>query len=157
MTDDGHGWAWFCRGLLAASSARRRPLDPDTVDRLARARAFLEERYRDELEVEELARVACYSRYHFLRLFRQAYAETPHRYLVERRMREARRLLGTTELPVTDVCLQVGFRSLGSFSRTFRDAVGEPPIAYRRRVFPSVRIQRPPIPACFLRMWTRPG
>jgi AraC-like DNA-binding protein len=147
----GEEWSWFWGGLALVP---RRTLDPDTVDRLARARALIDLRYADDMQLDALAREACYSRFHFVRLFRQAYGDTPHRALAERRMAEARRLLATTELPVTEVCLAVGLHSLGSFSRTFRARVGEPPIAYRRRAFPSVEMRRP-IPGCFVRMFVR--
>lgn len=143
------GWAWFFHGLHAASARRRRPFDPDTLARLARARRVIDQALADELRLDDLAREACYSPFHFLRLFQAAYAETPHRYLTARRLREARRLLATTERPVGEVCRQVGFKSVGTFSRTFASAVGEPPTAYRRRVFPIVPLIRP-IPACYL-------
>jgi AraC-like DNA-binding protein len=148
---DEAGWAWFFQGLHQACARRAVPWDRDTLDRLARARAVVDRRFRQDLQLEQLAREACYSRFHFLRLFSRVYAETPHRYLIRRRLDEARRLLGTTEVPVTDVCREVGFASLGSFSRRFREELGEPPIAYRRRVFPGVGLQKR-IPACFLRM-----
>lgn len=147
------GWTWFFDGLHSAALRRRRPFDPDTLARLQRARAVLDGRYGDAVQLDHLARAACYSRFHFLRLFTQVYAETPHQYLVRRRMTEARRLLSTTDLPVSEVCHEVGFASLGSFSRRFREELGEPPIAYRRRVFPAVPV-RSPIPNCFLHMWT---
>ena len=150
---EGRGWSWFYDGLHCAAHHRRRPFDPDTLERLARARVVLDSRYHDDVQLAQLARAACYSRYHFLRLFTRVYAETPHRYLIRRRLLEARRLLATTNLPVSDVCHEVGFASLGSFGRRFREELGEPPVAYRRRAFASV-VVRKPIPACFLRMWT---
>ena len=154
---DASGWIWFYEGL--GNARRRRPFDPETLDRLQRARALLDEGFTDPVALDDLARAACYSRFHFLRLFRAAFADTPHRYLARRRMDAAARLLSTTDLPVTEVCHEVGFHSLGSFSRTFRAATGAPPLAYRRthrrRIYPGVALQ-PAIPCCFLRMFGAP-
>lgn len=144
---EGEGISWFFRGLHASRSG----LDPDTVDRILRARILVEQGYPGPLELADLARAACYSRYHFLRLFEQAYGETPGRFLQQRRLREARRLLCETDLPVTDVSLRVGFRSLGSFSRTFREQTGLAPAKYRRTLFLGIDPPRSArIPCCFL-------
>lgn len=143
----GVDWAWFFEGLHRARSG----LHPTTVDRLLRARALIETRFAEPIELDDLARAACYSRFHFLRLFEQGYGQTPGRFLQQRRLREARRLLAETDRPVSEVSLAVGFRSLGTFGRTFRDRVGASPVEYRRRVFPAVPVSRAArIPSCFL-------
>ena len=87
--------------------------------------------YAEPLNVPAVARVAHVSEAHFIRSFRAVFGETPHRYLQRRRVERSMFLLRETDRSVTDICLDVGFNSLGTFSRTFRDIVGEPPSAYR--------------------------
>jgi AraC-like DNA-binding protein len=99
--------------------------------RLLRARDAMDRAYAEPLEVRAIASVACLSEAHFIRSFRACFAETPHRYLQRRRVERAMFLLRETDRRVTDVCFDVGFTSLGTFSRTFRAIVGETPSAYR--------------------------
>jgi AraC-like DNA-binding protein len=120
---------------------------------LRRAKDLIDRDFAEPLDVPALAREAHASRAHFVRSFRKAFGETPHRYLQRRRIERAKELLRNTRLSVTEVSLTVGFRSLGSFSTTFRQLVGEAPIAYARRWRPAVP---PAIPACFTLMYTRP-
>jgi transcriptional regulator GlxA family with amidase domain len=120
---------------------------------LLRAKDLIDREYAQPLDVPALARAAHASTAHFSRSFKQAFGETPHRYLQRRRIERAQELLRGTPLSVTEVSLEVGFRSLGSFSGTFRDLVGEPPSAYARRWRSA---GAPPIPACFTLMYTRP-
>ena len=87
--------------------------------------------YDKPLDVPALARIALTSEAHFIRTFKQTFGETPHRYLQRRRLERAMALLRETERPVTEICLDVGFASLGSFSRTFTKVVGMSPTAYR--------------------------
>jgi AraC-like DNA-binding protein len=103
--------------------------------------------------VAALAGAAHASTAHFGRSFKRAFGETPHRYLLRRRMERAKELLRGSKLSVTEVSLEVGFRSLGSFSMAFHDLVGEPPSEYARRWRTT---PPPPIPACFTLMHTRP-
>ncbi|HEU5475124.1 MAG TPA: helix-turn-helix transcriptional regulator [Actinophytocola sp.] len=114
----------------------------------------MDARFGEELELGELAAAAGFSRYHFVREFRAAFGETPGRYLSRRRVERAKDLLANANLTVTEVCMVVGFSSLGSFSRRFSELVGCPPSVYRRRM-----VQRggtPAIPGCFLMAWQRP-
>ena len=111
----------------------------------------MDRRYAEPLDLERLARIAIISESHFVRAFRGAFGETPHRYLQRRRVERAMFLLRSTQRSVTDICLDVGFNSLGTFSRTFRAIVGEPPSAYRRRG------HLPAVPNCFAMAWTRPS
>ena len=104
------------------------------------------------LDLEEISSHACFSRYHFLRLFRQAFNKTPHQYLVERRIERAKELLSTDDLRVTDVCFEVGFQSLGSFSSLFHKSVGHPPITFREKSRETQAAKRQ-IPGCFLVMY----
>ncbi len=118
--------------------------------RLLRARDAMDRAYAEPLDVRAVAAVACLSEAHFIRSFRACFGETPHRYLQRRRVERAMFLLRETDRSVTDVCFDVGFTSLGTFSRTFREIVGEPPTDYR--------LGHPPIeaPNCFQMAATRP-
>jgi AraC-like DNA-binding protein len=119
--------------------------------RMLRARDAMDRAYAEPLDIPELSRIAQVSEAHFIRTFRAAFGETPHRYLQRRRVERAMFLLRETNRHVTDLCCEVGFTSLGTFSRTFRDVVGESPTAYRRRAGALVA------PTCFVMAWTRPS
>ena len=125
---------------------------PEILERLNRARSFIDLCYDLPLNLEEISSHACFSRYHFLRLFRQAFNKTPHQYLVERRIERAKELLTANDLRVTDVCFEVGFQSLGSFSSLFHKSVGHPPITYREKSRETQAAKRQ-IPGCFLVMY----
>lgn len=101
-----------------------------------------------------MSREAGYSRFNFARAFATAYGETPRSYLTRRRIERAKTLLRTANLSVTEVCLLVGFGSLGSFSSRFRDLVGQSPTEYRAAAVAAGGV--PPIPGCVVLMWTRP-
>jgi AraC-like DNA-binding protein len=120
---------------------------------LLRAKDVIDRDYARELDVATIARAAHASSAHFARSFKQAFDETPHQYLRRRRIERATELLRGTELSVTQVSVEVGFHSLGSFSTAFRELVGESPAAYARR---WRAMSAPPIPACFTLMYTRP-
>lgn len=119
--------------------------------RLLRARDAMDRSYARPLDIQALAKVAHVSEAHFIRTFRSAFGETPHRYLQRRRVERAMFLLAQTDRSVTEICLDVGFTSLGTFSRTFRAVVGESPTAYRRGAVPRN------VPNCFAMAWTRPS
>ncbi|TMG33025.1 MAG: helix-turn-helix transcriptional regulator [Chloroflexi bacterium] len=119
--------------------------------RMLRARDAMDRAYAQPLDIPQLARVANVSEAHFIRTFRGTFDETPHRYLQRRRVERAMYLLRATERSVTDVCLDVGFTSLGTFSRSFRHIVGEAPATYRRRG--PIKA----VPNCFAMAWTRPS
>jgi transcriptional regulator GlxA family with amidase domain len=118
---------------------------------LLRARDAIDRDYPRELDVPALARIALVSEAHFIRSFRRTFGETPHRNLQRRRVERAMSLLRETGLSVSDVCLDVGFTSFATFSRTFREIVGESPSSYRGRG------GLPPVPTCFEKAWTRPS
>ena len=120
--------------------------------RMLRARDAMDRDYAKPLDIPALARIAYVSEHHFIRTFRATFGETPHRYLQRRRVERAMFLLRTTTASVTDVCFEVGFNSLGTFSRTFRDVVGESPSEYRRAGGPPQRV-----PSCFVMAYTRPS
>ncbi len=94
--------------------------------------------YAEPLDVRSVAAVACQSQAHFIRSFHAAFGETPHRYLQRRRVERSMFLLRETDRRVTDICFDVGFTSLGTFSRTFREILGETPSAYRAGHGPMV-------------------
>jgi AraC-like DNA-binding protein len=121
--------------------------------RLNRARTFIDLCYDQPLDLERIAGEASFSRYHFIRLFKQAFDQTPHQYLMRRRIEQAKALLSAGELSVTEVCFAVGFQSLGSFSALFHRSVGQPPKLYRAKLL--VRGWAPSrfIPVCFLTMF----
>src|SRR6476661_4750434 len=104
----------------------------DSNRRLLRARDAMDGSYARPLDVRTLARIAHVSEAHFIRTFRATFGETPHRYLQRRRVERSMFLLRETDRTVTEICLDVGFSSLGTFSRTFREIVGESPSAYRQ-------------------------
>lgn len=139
-------WPRIYSAILTASGQ----LSED--ERLERTRLLMEASYAEAQSVEDLARYACLSREHFIRAFRKAYGSTPHKYLVQQRIQQARRLLERTDLPVTDICLEVGFTSLGSFSTLFRRHVGRSPDHYRRRHVASLGLEppsaEPMVPTC---------
>ena len=116
---------------------------------LRRARDHIDRNYREPLDLDRLARVAGVSKYHFARSFDATYGETPIRYLTRRRIERAQDLLRAANLTVTEVCMAVGFASLGSFSSRFTQLVGESPTAYRDR---WAARGGPHVPGCFLFM-----
>ncbi len=107
--------------------------------------------YSQPLDIPSLARVAFVSEAHFVRTFSATFGETPHRYLQRRRVERAMFLLRVTERSVTEICLEVGFTSLGTFSRTFREIVGESPTSYRDGS------EAQAVPNCFTMAWMRPS
>ena len=118
---------------------------------MLRARDAMDRDYALPLDVPALASIACVSEAHFIRTFKATFGETPHRYLQRRRVERAMYLLRSSDRTVTDVCMEVGFSSLGTFSRTFRDIVGETPSEFRTRG------PMPSVPSCFVKAWTRPS
>lgn len=120
---------------------------------LRRARDLMDREYSRPLEVADLARRALMSQAHFSRQFRAAYGETPYSYLMTRRIERAKALLRGGELTVTEVCLEVGCASLGSFSASFTRIVGETPTAYRARDHNELRS----VSGCIARDLTRPN
>ena len=119
---------------------------------MLRARDAMDRDYAKPLDIAALARIACVSEAHFIRVFGVTFGETPHRYLQRRRVERAMFLLRESERSVTEICFDVGFSSLGTFSRTFTAIVGDPPTTYRWRA-KDLRA----VPACFAKAWTRPS
>jgi AraC-like DNA-binding protein len=122
----------------------------DSNRRMLRARDAMDRAWAQPLDVPALARIAHVSEAHFIRTFRATFGETPHRYLQRRRVERAAFLLREGDRSVTDVSLDVGFASLGTFSRTFRAIMGVSPSAYRAAGPPVL-----PVPNCVVSTWSR--
>jgi AraC-like DNA-binding protein len=108
--------------------------------RLCQARDLLREVNEPSRSIAEIARDVQISPFHFIRLFEAVFGVTPHQFRIQSRLDAAKDLLANGQHSVTDVCLQVGFSSLGSFSVLFTQRVGEPPSAYRRRIRKMVQV-----------------
>ncbi len=125
-----------------------------TVRHLLRARDLADARYADPLGVDDLASAAGLSRAHFSREFRRAFGESPHAYLLTRRLERAAALLRDTDRSVADICLSVGLQSVGSFTTSFTRTYGVPPTAHRMSFPPAA--ERALVPTCVLRAYARP-
>lgn len=121
---------------------------------LLRARDLADARYFEPLDVDDLARAAGLSRAHFSREFRRAFGESPHAYLLTRRLERAAALLRTTDYSVAEVCLSVGLQSIGSFTTSFTRTFGVSPTAYRAACPPAQDQAR--VPTCIQRAYGRP-
>ena len=121
---------------------------------LLRAKDLADARYREPLDVPALARAAHLSPAHFSREFRRAFGETPHQYLLTRRLERAAALLRNTDRNVADICLAVGLRSIGSFTTSFGRAFGLSPTAYRAAH--PLALARVRVPTCVLQAYARP-
>jgi AraC-like DNA-binding protein len=121
---------------------------------LLRARDLADARYFEPLGVDDLAAAAGLSRAHFSREFRRAFGESPHAYLLTRRLERAAALLRTTDRSVADVCLSVGLQGIGSFTTSFGRAYGRSPTAYRAAHPPASRGAM--VPGCVVRAYARP-
>jgi AraC-like DNA-binding protein len=126
-------------------------IDEDIYRRLVRARRLIDTSFDNPLTLDAISSEACFSRYHFIRLFKRVFNKTPHQYLTEKRIERAKELLALSQLSVTDVCFEVGFQSLGSFSTLFHKRVGASPIIYRSNLCELSRKRQGPVwvPFCF--------
>lgn len=128
---------------------------PELLRRLLRAKDRVDGASHEEWPIRRLAKVSCVSPAHFARAFKQAFGSPPHRYLLTRRIERAVALLRDTDLPITDIAFQTGWKSLGTFGRIFRDITGENPGALRARER-SVPHGRQHMPECIVRAAHRP-
>lgn len=132
-------------------------VDDETFRRLCRSRDYMADSLGERIKLADAAEVACFSPFHYQRMFGQAFGETPHEFLKRRRLEKAKQLLASSNREITEVCLEVGYESLGSFSSLFRSTYGMPPQEYRRtlrKLWASAAI--PPsrfIPSCYLRFY----
>ncbi len=121
---------------------------------LLRAKDLADARYFEALRVDDLARAARLSRFHFSREFRRAFGESPHAYLLTRRLERAAALLRNTDRSVVEICFAVGLQSVGSFTSSFTRTYGVSPTAYRAKFPPASDYAL--VPACVLRAYGRP-
>lgn len=122
--------------------------------RLLRTRDAIDVAYREPLDIAALASLACMSPAHYIRSFKATFGETPHRYLQRRRIERAMERLRRTDRSVSEVCVEVGWTSFATFSRTFREIVGCSPSDYRA----SAPVHGDgTVPTCFVKSWTRPA
>jgi AraC-like DNA-binding protein len=119
-----------------------------------RAKDLADARYAEPIGVADLARAARLSPAHFSREFRRTFGESPHQYLLTRRLERAAGLLRGTDWSVADICFAVGLQSVGSFTTSFGRMFGASPTAYRAR-FPSAAALAP-VPGCYVRLYGRP-
>jgi AraC-like DNA-binding protein len=121
---------------------------------LLKAKDLADARYSDPIDVEDMARAAGLSRAHFSREFRRAFGESPHAYLLTRRLERAAALLRFTDRSVADVCMSVGLQSVGSFTTSFKRMYGTSPTTYRADFPPASAYAQ--VPACVTRVYGRP-
>jgi len=127
---------------------------PPPARHLLRAKDLVDGRYTEPLDVDDLAHAAGLSRAHFSREFRRAFGESPHAYLLTRRLERAAALLRSTDRSVADICFSVGLQSVGSFTSSFTRTFGISPTSYRARYPPAADYAM--VPACIVRAYGRP-
>jgi len=121
---------------------------------LLRARDLADARYSERVEVNDMARAAGLSKAHFSREFRRTFGESPHHYVLTRRLERAAALLRMTDWSVAEICLEVGLQSIGSFTTSFKRAYGQTPTEYRAGQPPAATFAK--VPSCVLRTYLRP-
>ena len=126
------------------------PSKPHKSIRLARV--LMDRRYDTPITIDDLSREVALSPYYLIRAFKHVYKQTPHQYLISLRIARAKELLRRTDLSVTDICAEVGFESLGSFSTLFHKAVGWSPSIYRARAWEMHKNPLKFIPNCYVIM-----
>ncbi len=129
---------------------------PELLRRLLRAKDRMDAASHEDWTIARLAAISHVSEAHFARAFKQAYGLPPHRYLLTRRIERASTLLRETDLSITDIAFQTGWRSLGTFGRIFRDITGLAPGEQREQVRAAAGLARQ-VPACVLGAAERPN
>ena len=128
-------------------------LTPDLYERIVAAKVYIDENYHEAIDLDTISQQAFLSRFHFHRIFRQVYRHTPHQYLTRKRIEKARDLLASNK-PVTEVCNEVGFESIGSFSTLFKKEIGFAPTYFRNMAWLKKQEQKEQpkkaIPHCFI-------
>jgi len=122
------------------------------LNRLQAARNLIDTSWHLPLNLEQISQYAGFSRHHFLRAFRRTFGITPHQYLTWRRIEKAQYLLAYSDMSVTDICCEVGFQSLGSFSALFRRYTGCSPLTHRTRMTAKKRQLHRAVPSCYIVM-----
>jgi AraC-like DNA-binding protein len=128
-------------------------LTNEIYQRIAAAKVYIDDNYHEAIDLEQISKRAFLSRFHFHRLFRQVYKRTPHQYLTQKRLDKAKGLLSENK-PVNEVCNEVGFESIGSFSVLFKKEIGFAPQYYRNMAYKKKMEQlaqpKKAIPHCFI-------
>ena len=129
-------------------------LSSEIYQRIVIAKVFIDENYHESIDLEQISKKAYLSRFHFHRLFTRIYRKTPHQYLTQKRLEAAKTLLAKESISITDVCNQIGFESLGSFSSLFRKESGYSPQYYRNIAWLKKKLSKEQpgrfIPHCFI-------
>lgn len=127
---------------------------PDVYKKIVTAKLYIDTNFTNPIHLDRLSREACLSRYHFHRLFTRIYQLTPHQYLTRKRIEQARKCLAGDKLTITEICNEVGFESIGSFSTLFKKEIGHAPTHYRAQAWQKHRktLEQPRsfIPHCFI-------
>jgi len=130
------------------------PIAPDVYRKIVMAKLYMDENFHESIDLERISREACLSRYHFHRLFTRIYQRTPHQYLTRKRVEQARQWLADKDLSVSEICNNVGFESIGSFSVLFKKEIGYAPQYYRNQAWlkkqQALAQPRKFIPHCFI-------
>jgi len=141
--------------MASNANPARTAQDPELVRRLLRAKDRMDAASHEEWPVPRLAKVSGVSEAHFARSFKDAFGVPPHRYLLTRRIEKATALLRDTDRPIIEIAFETGWKSLGTFGRTFRDITGESPSEFRAREKVADH-DLEPVPGCFLSAAHRP-
>lgn len=135
-------------------------LTSDIYQRIATAKIYIDENFHEPIDLDEISQQAFFSRFHFHRLFTKIYRRTPHQYLTRKRIERAKDMLAENK-PVTDVCNEVGFESIGSFSVLFKKEIGFAPQYYRNMAWLKKQKQKEQpksaIPHCFIEQYNLGG
>lgn len=130
------------------------PIAPHVYRKIVMAKLYMDENFHESIDLERISREACLSRYHFHRLFTRIYQRTPHQYLTRKRVEQARQWLADKDLSVSEICNNVGFESIGSFSVLFKKEIGYAPQYYRNQAWlkkqQALAQPRKFIPHCFI-------
>jgi AraC-like DNA-binding protein len=137
------------------------PIAADVYKKIVNAKVFIDENFREPIDLDLLSREACLSRYHFHRLFTRIYQITPHQYLTRKRIEQARQWLAGKDFTIMEICNDIGFESIGSFSSLFKKESGYAPLNYRHRAWDKeLQAQEQPrsaIPHCFIENFASGG
>ena len=129
----------------------------DLYTRIVRAKLFIDDHYASPIDLDKLSDEACFSKYHFLRLFKRTYNKTPHQYLSERRIEKAKEKLKQEAATISEVCEDVGFESKTSFTIKFKEYTGETPALFRLRAMQTQKMMKEQpdsfVPSCFSTMF----
>ncbi|RBQ15698.1 AraC family transcriptional regulator [Spongiactinospora rosea] len=133
---------------MGAKAERR--VDTGRLRRLRMAKDVMDREWAGPLNLDVVAASAGYSRYHFVRCFKETYGETPGQYLSRRRIERAQDLLRSANLTITEICVLVGFSGLGTFCTRFKQVTGVTPGEFRVR---ERAREQPAVPGCFVLFW----